>query len=216
MQEWLRGEGQHHVRYPTDGDTREAGRHHTDDGEREALTLNLHGELAAHDIIGAAEVLAPEAMADDGDGTVRRGGAVVSWGEHPAAECRHAEHVEEAPADVGAVDGHGPAALRKVKGPVRPGEGAVEQSVCACADLLPYRVGPRTVREQRQASRIPHWQRPHDEAVEDREQRRVRADAERERGDGHERETSALAQPANGVADILSCVVECTHRPHLA
>src|SRR5207253_8626781 len=43
-----------------------------------------------------------------------------------------------------------------------------------------------------------------------------RTDTERERGDGHERETRALAQPANGVADILSRVVECTHRPHLA
>ena len=126
-QEWLRGEGQHHVRHPADVDAREARRHHADDGEREALTLNQHGELAADDIIGAAEVLAPEAMADDGDGTVRRGGAVVGRCEHPAAECRHAEHVEEAPADVGAVHEHGPAALREVEALSGPREGAVEQ-----------------------------------------------------------------------------------------
>ena len=145
LQEWLRGEGQHHVRYPTDVDAREAGRHHADDGEREALTLNQHGELTAHDIIGAAEVLAPEAMADDRDGTVRQGGAVVGWSEHPAAECRHAEHVEEASADVGAVHGHEPAALREVEALTGPGEGAVEQVVRACADLLPDGIRPRSV-----------------------------------------------------------------------
>ena len=139
LQERLRGEGQHHVRHPTDVDAREARRHHADDGEREALT-RLHGELTADDIIGAAEVLAPEAMADDSDGTVRQRGAVVGWCEHPAAECRHAEHVEEAPADVCAVHGHSSTALREVEALTRPGEGAVEQVVCACPDLLPYGV----------------------------------------------------------------------------
>src|SRR4029079_16633611 len=81
LQEWLRGEGQQHVRVPTDVDTREAGRHHADDGKRKALTLNQYGELAPHDIIGAAQVLAPEPMADDRDETVRRGAAVIGWGQ---------------------------------------------------------------------------------------------------------------------------------------
>jgi hypothetical protein len=93
LQERFRGEGQQHVRHPTDVDAREAWRHHADDGEREALTLHLHGQLTADDIVGAAEVLAPEAMADDSDWTARQRDAVVGWCEHPAAECRHAEHV---------------------------------------------------------------------------------------------------------------------------
>ena len=142
---WLRGEGQHHVRHPADVDAREARRHHADDGEREALTLNQHGKLTADDVIGAAEVLAPEAMADDGDGTVRQRGAVVGWCEHPAAECRHAEHVEEAPADVCAVHDHSPAALREVEALSGPCEGAVEQVVCTRPDLLPQR-GTTTIR----------------------------------------------------------------------
>ena len=137
LQERLRGEGQHHVRHPADVDAREARRHHADDGEREALTLKLHGELTAHDIIGAAEVLAPEAMADDSDGTARQRSAVVGWCEHPAAERRHAEHVEEAPADVCTVHGHSSTALREVEALTRPGEGAVEQVAGACPDLLP-------------------------------------------------------------------------------
>src|SRR5688572_3562304 len=103
-------------------------------------------------------------MADDRDGTARpstrargvlscaegrRRGAVIGWCEHPAAECRHAEHVEKAPADVGTVHGDGPVALREIKALIRPAEGAVEQVVCACADFLPYGVRPRSVREQR-------------------------------------------------------------------
>ena len=70
-QERLGGEGQHHVRHPADVDAREAGWHHADDSEREEA---LHGELTADDLVGAAEVLAPEAIADDRDGTVRRCG----------------------------------------------------------------------------------------------------------------------------------------------
>src|SRR6476620_12268150 len=110
-------------------------------------------------------MLAPEAMADDSDGAVRRGCAVVGWCEHPAAECQHAEHVEEVPADVCAVHHHDPAALRDVEALTGPCEGAVEQVACTRPDLLPYGVRPRSVLEQRQASRIPHRQRAHDEAV---------------------------------------------------
>ena len=153
----------------------------------------MYGELTAEDIIGAAEVLAPEAMADDSDGTIRLGGAVVGWCEHPATECRHAEHVEEAPADIGAVHGHPSTALRNVEALTRPGEGAVEEIRFARLDLLPDRVGPRSGGEEREASWIPHSQRAHDEAVEDREQRRIGADPERERTDHDGGEALTLA-----------------------
>ncbi len=99
--------------------------------------MKLHGELTAHDIIDAAEVLAPEAMADDSDGTARQRSAVVGRCEHPAAERRHAEHVEKAPADVCTVHWHSSTTLRDVEALTRPGEGAVEQVAGACPDLLP-------------------------------------------------------------------------------
>ena len=65
--------------------------------------------------LGAAEALPPEAMADDGDRAVRRGAAVVGGREHPAADGRDAEHVEEPAADVCAVDGLGLAARDRSK-----------------------------------------------------------------------------------------------------
>ena len=187
---WLRGEREHHVRRPADVDAEESRRSHTDDGERDAL----HGQLASHDIFGAAEVLTPEAMTDDDDGTIRCSAAIVCRHEQTTAHRTHAEFVEEPPAYVCAVDGHGSAALREVEALARPRKGAVEQLVLAGPDLLPHGIRPGAVGEQREAGRIADGQRAQDQAVEDREQRRVGADAERERADDREREARALAQ----------------------
>lgn len=100
-------------------------RHHADDRKRDAL----HHELTAQNI-SSTEVLAPEAMADDGDGAIQRRGSVVGWREHPPSECPHAEHVEELPADVCAVHNHWPAAIHKIEALTRPGPGAGERVAC--------------------------------------------------------------------------------------
>ena len=104
-------EGQHHVRHPADVRTEESRRHHADDRERHAL----HGELAADDVVGAAEALPPEAMTDDGDRTVRRAAAVVGRRDHAAAYGGDAEHVEEPAADVRAIHEVALAARRQVE-----------------------------------------------------------------------------------------------------
>ena len=125
-------EGKHHVRHPADVDPEEPRRHHADDGERHAL----HAELTSDDIVGAAEMLTPEAMADDGDGAIRRGPAVIGGREHPAAQGSYTEHVEEVAADVGAVHERGASAFRQVEALGGPRECAVEQLGIACADRL--------------------------------------------------------------------------------
>jgi len=52
-----------------------------------------------------------------------------------------------------------------------------------------------------------------DQAAEDREQSRIGADAERERGDGHECETRALTQPAQRRTDVVRHAIDHANRP---
>jgi hypothetical protein len=86
-------------------------------------------------------------MADDGDRTVRhssrgQGPAVVGRHEQPAADGGDAEHVEELPADVRAIDRFRLTAGRQIEPLGGPGERTVEQLALACLDLVPDRIGP--------------------------------------------------------------------------
>ena len=56
-------------------------------------------------------------------------------------------------------------------------------------------------------------QRAQDQAAEDRKQRRVGADAERERADDHERKAGALAQPTQSRTHVLPDAVDRANRP---
>ena len=142
-------------------------------------------------------------MADDSDRTVRPGAAVVGRREHPAADTGDAEHVEEPAADERAIYRFRLTPGRQVEPLGGPGERAVEQFGLACRDLVPDRIRPRAVGEQRETAGIAHGQRAQDEAVEDREQGRVRADAERERQHGDGREARIPGDLAEAVPQIL-------------
>jgi hypothetical protein len=85
----------------------------------------------------------------------------------------------------------------------RPGERAVEQLGLARHDLVPDRIRPRAVSEERETAGIAHRQRPQDQAVEDRKQGRVRADAERERQHGDGREARIPSYLAEAVPEIV-------------
>ena len=54
-------------------------------------------------------------------------------------------------------------------------------------------------------------QRTQQQGVDDREERGVEADADRQRGDRHERESWAAKQPADGVADVGAKLFEHEH-----
>ena len=87
------------------------------------------------------------------------------------------------------------------------------------ADLFPDGIGPRgdtarvrnararLVREHDQLPRFLHGQRAQDHTVDERKNRGVRADAERQRQDGDEGNNRRGAQRAKGKTDVLHGVV---------
>ena len=83
-----------------------------------------------------------------------------------------------------------------------PGERVAENVVPPLADLFPDRVGPRPVIDHDQLRRFAHGQRLEDQAVEDREERGVGADSQRQRQYGNDRDDGTGAQRAERVADI--------------
>ena len=172
--------------------------------------------LAADDVLGGAEVLSPEAMTDDDDRAIRRGAAVVGRCEQAPAHGAHTEFIKESSTYVCAVDGLCAAATREIEGLGRPRERAGEQLGLPRPNLLPHGIGPRSVGQQREAGRVADGQRPKNQAVEDREQRRVGADAERQRTDDGECESGALAQATPRVANVLPHAVDGADRPGIA
>src|SRR6185295_19352194 len=84
-----------------------------------------------------------------------------------------------------------------------PRERPVEQPGLACPDLVPDRIRPGPVEEQREAAGVADGQGPEDQAVEDREERRVGADAERERHHGDGGKAGTSSKLADAVPQIL-------------
>jgi hypothetical protein len=105
---------------------------------------------------------------------------------------------------------------RHIESLVGPREGAVEQIVLTSLDLRPNRVGPRSIEEQRQTAWVAHRQRAQDEAVEDREQRCIGADAERQTRNRDEREPGVLTQATNRDSDVLPQLINGARDPHVA
>ena len=131
----------------------ETWRHDADDREGDPV----NHQAATDGIGGAVEALTPECMADDGDRAVRPASSrVVALGERSSDEGWDAEHVEEAAAGIGSLDGVLDASRREVEGFVRPCESAIEELILTIPDLLPDRVRPGHFTQKDEAIRLAH------------------------------------------------------------
>src|SRR6185436_14789006 len=154
---------------------------------------------------------------------------VVAGGEEPAGLGPYTEQVEEAAADPQALGRLCLAAAREVER--RPAEGeCAREGVLAIADLLPDRVRQarppvrevppgallRHRRDLDQLFRPYHGQRLQPHGVDHLEDRRVRADPDREREDRDGGESRLPQEQARGVAQILAEPLEPRPAPHLA
>ena len=187
-------------------------RHHADDGEGHALERE---PLPDH-VIGGAEAIHPEAVADDRDHAVRGRPRVVVGSQHAAPDRADAEDVEVASVDVRAVEGSRLASLGRVEALVRPRDGAIHKIAIEAADLFPDREGPRAVGQEHQLLWRAHRQGPEQQAAEDREQGRVGADAERQRADGDGSESRASPEAAHRGVHVLSQGLPGADHPHVA
>ena len=119
------------------------------------------------------------------------------------------EDVEEWRGDVGAVDQLRIAGAGEVRRARCDRRGAREDAALRRdVDEVRRRVGHRqasvaAVEQLDEAARLPVGQRPQQHAVDDGEDRRIRADAERQRQRGDGREAGLTAEHARGVPDVL-------------
>jgi hypothetical protein len=186
----------------------ERGRQHAGDEHR--LVVDRH--LAADDVGLAAELLLPEAVAEDR--RRRLPGRDFFLRQEVAAELRtHAEHVEEVLRDL-----HAAHALRAGGADQRVLRGVGERVVggqrfegCVLAAPVEQRVHARgaighrgaavAVLDPNQALGLLERQRLQQHRVDESEHRRAGADAERERGHGDHGEAGRLQQLADGVTE---------------
>ncbi len=183
------------------------GPEHADDFVR----LAVQRQLAADDGRIAAEAAPPEAFAQDGDTPAVR--QILGRGKGPPCRHRRAEQPEEVGADVSRRD-----LFRVALGQVDDAEpvrrhvlddGGLPPPVVELGRRRPLsRSLGRGVDEHHQAARIRVGERPQQDGVHDREDRRIRADAERQRGDGGEGERRAVPRRPKRVPQILK---ECVH-----
>ena len=167
------------------------------------------GEGAAHRVGGPAESALPERVADDGHRTVRPAAPPVVFEREGAPQDRgHPHHVEEGAAREEARDDLGFAALREVEAGVGEGGRALQELVLPLADLLPDGVGPRAALQAHEADGVAHGQRSQDQAVHERVDRGVGADAQGQGQDRHQGEGRAAAQDADAVRQVLAEVLE--------
>ena len=181
----------------------EPRRQHADDRDlpRAALRRVVERERAADDVVGAAEPALPVGVTDHGD---RRAIPLVLVRDEAPAKRPDAEHREQVAGDervsraragAAGIIGHRRGAPRGEEGHVgqrvAPGTPVEDRgrgsrfAVQAAADV----VGPH----EHEAAGVAVGQGPEEHGVRDAEQRRVGADAERERQHGRERETRARA-----------------------
>jgi hypothetical protein len=168
------------------------------------------------------EAAPPEAVAENQIGT-GAGGPVVLGGEQAPDDGLHAWHLEVVAADEDAGGQLGGRARLVTKaGRIDAAvsdqaveclhlvaEGGVVGAVPACAGL-----GTLALRDGMQLLGVLHRQEAHQHAVEQRENRRVGADAESEGEAGDDEEGGRLPQLAKGVAEIGGPIGQ-VHREHL-
>ena len=159
---------------------------------------------------GSAESTLPERVADDGDRPVgAAAAAVVGLGERPADERRDAERVEHAGRRPDAVDEFGDAAIRQIEALRVPREDAVEQLADrwrsrARSDRSMNRWLARIVSQDRELVRRFDRQRAERQAVDQREDRGVRANTEGERQHGDRADDRRRDQLPERDADVVS------------
>jgi hypothetical protein len=201
--ERLRSDRDHDVERPSDVDAKEVGWRHADDRVGHAIDRQRLSDR----ICRATEPRLPEPVADDRNRPVRPAAArVVRLAERASEDRLHAEPLEETPARPDAVYVFGLRCLREVQPAIRPRERIVEE-IAVRAHLLPDRVGPCVAplvsdTEYGETLRLFHRQRADQQAVENRENRRVRADAKREREDRDGGDDRRGAQRAKRIADV--------------
>ena len=197
----LPGRQSAHVDLLADLGPEESGWRDADDGERDSIEQ----QRLADRVRRAAEPLLPVVVADHGGGTVRRAPPVVCVGEGPPEDGGDAQDVEEPSARVQAVDELGLSRRRGVEAVGRPCGRAVEEGRTV-TNLFPDRIRPRVAvlveGDDRELLRRLHRQRPQHQRVEDRKNRRVGADPQRERQDRDGGDDRRRAQRAIGVAEI--------------
>ena len=140
---------------------------------------------------------------------------IVGRGEGATELGCHPEGVERAPADEHAVDELRFTTPREVELCVegRPGERAFEP-VGMALDLLPDRIRPGGLSrlaigdEHRQPLGLLHRQGAQEQAVDDGEDRRVRADAERQRQHDHHGEAAVPDERPERIPDIPTDLIQ--------
>ena len=193
------------VERPADDRPEELGPCDAHDGIRHAVQR----QRAADGVHGTAEMPLPEPVADHCNGTSAPASAtIVVCSECAPENRRNTEHLEETAADPQAVNRLRWPSSRKVEAIVGPRHGAVEQRRLAGANLFPDRVRPGTALDNREAIGCPDGKRANQQAVDQREDRRVGADAERQREDGDGREDGRLGQHSHAVTDVLPDLLE--------
>jgi len=185
-------------------------RHDPDDREERAVER----DGLADDRRVAAEALAPETMADHRDALARVGGTL---GKARAEHRLHAEHQEEIRRGLDGVDALWIAAglgQRQLRIPPRRGfvehlrQAAIVDEVDRRNPLVRQPLAVVGLPHRCQAIGIGIRQRAQNHAVEDAENGRGRADAQRERQHRGDGEARRAAQQAPAEADVLK---QCIH-----
>src|ERR1051326_6324076 len=198
-----------HVDVPIELETGKIQRHHTDDGEWHHIELNCPAD---HRWI-RTEAPLPKRVADYDYG-LRIVSAVIRGCKRAPDERRHAEHLKKAARDRLRVHlfGINPKPGRR-QVPLRHPSLRCRKSRAqwrALTEPLVKSIRKPLISEGRLAGRHAHQsfrlrevQRSKHECVDDREDRRVRSDAERERKDGYCGEAGVLQQLAEGVPKVI-------------
>jgi hypothetical protein len=149
----------------------------------------------------------PEAVADDGDRTVRPAAAsIVVWREGAPQNCRGAQDIEEPTAHPHAVDQFRRTSSGEVESRRRPCCRTVER-LLAIPDRFPDGVGPRASIDHDEPLRLFYRQRAQSQAVEDREDGGVGPDPKRQRKNGDNRHNRCGDEGTEGVTEVLHIIV---------
>ena len=181
----------------------EAGRHHADDRVRPAVEVDRAPQNARI----AAELAMPEPMAENRDGVLA--GHVFRRRERAAEQRLRAQRVEQVGRDLPEPHPHGVAGSRQVDLPDVPRRHALHAAELR-AVVHELRVGhPRLVPalplapDHHAAGGFGVGERRQQNRVSDAEDRRRRADAERQREQRGRGEAGRPAEPAEGVSKVL-------------
>ena len=206
--------GKRDVERRADLEPEESGRRDADDGHPLRADLNA---LPEHRRI-PSEAARPEAVADDGDGAVRTAAArlgIVRGREQSSVGRANAEHVEVGAGGVLAAHPLRHAVDRHLEQPLVERRDTREEAV-VIAEPLEARIGraaaaaglPAGVVDEEQSLRVVDRQRLDQHGVDQAEDRRVGADPESERQQGHQRERRRPPQQPEGVADVAAQLVD--------